>query len=195
MNGPGTITGWLDGLRAGDEQAAQRLWEEYFHRLVGLARARLGGRPRGPMDEEDVALNAFDTFCRGAQEGRFPRLADRQDLWQVLVMLTARKAVDADRRERARKRGGNPRGPAADDGPRLEELVGREPTPSFAAGVVEELCRLLDTLDPGIRAVALLKLEGLTNPEIARRLGRSRATIERKLQFIRLTWMKQESDG
>jgi DNA-directed RNA polymerase specialized sigma24 family protein len=192
MTGPGTITGWLDGLRAGDEQAAQRLWEAYFQRLVGLARARLASRPRGPVDEEDVALNAFDTFCRGVQEGRFPRLADRHDLWQVLVMLTARKAVDAARRERAAKRGGQA---AADDGRLMEELIGPEPTPSFAAGVADELRRLLDMLDDDLRPVALLKLEGLTNPEIARQLNRSRATVERKLKLIRLTWTELAADG
>src|SRR5687768_6855781 len=105
MNGPGAVTGWLDGLRVGDDLAAQRLWEEYFRRLVGLARARLGDRPAGLNDPEDVALSAFDTFCRGVAVGRFPKLNDRHDLWQVLVMLTARKAINAVRREQAIRRG------------------------------------------------------------------------------------------
>jgi hypothetical protein len=35
-----------------------------------------------------VALSAFASFCRGARESRFPRLADRQNLWGLL--LTAR---------------------------------------------------------------------------------------------------------
>jgi DNA-directed RNA polymerase specialized sigma24 family protein len=186
MAEPGSVTGWLDGLRAGDEVAAQRLWEGYFRRLVGLARHKLGGHPRGPAGSEDVALSAFDSFCRGAEQGRFPRLADRHDLWQVLVLLTARKAIDVARRERAGKRGGGAAGPA---GPFLEDVVGPDPTPSFAAEVAEECRRLLDAQPhPDLREIALAKLEGYTNPEIASRLGKSVATVERKLNLIRRTW-------
>jgi DNA-directed RNA polymerase specialized sigma24 family protein len=191
MAEPGSVTGWLDGLRVGDDVAAQRLWEGYFRRLVGLARHKLGGGPRGPTGSEDVALSAFDSFCRGAEQGRFPRLADRQDLWQVLVLLTARKAIDAVRRERAGKRGGgtSPGGADRPAGPFLEDVVGPDPTPSFAAEVADECRRLLDALpDPELRSVALAKLEGYTNPEIAARLGRSVATVERKLSLIRRTW-------
>src|SRR5205085_5062686 len=92
MSGDETVTYWLGQFQAGDRAAAQRLWERYFRRLVGLARKRLEGAPRQAADEEDVALSAFDSFCRGAERGRFPRLEDRNDLWRVLVTLTVRKA-------------------------------------------------------------------------------------------------------
>ena len=131
MSQTGSITGWLEGLRAGEEAAAQRLWEVYFHRLVGMARARLAGRSAGPAGSDDIALSAFASFCRGAEAGRFPRLNDSNDLWQVLMMLTARKVIDAVRREHAIKHGG---GLMAADGPHFETIVGDEPTPSFAAG-------------------------------------------------------------
>src|ERR1700751_1878035 len=94
MSPPGSVTLWLDGLRKGGSVAARKLWEGYFHRLVELARKRLGALPRAAADEEDVALSAFDSFCQGAAQGRFPRLNDRDDLWQVLFLLTQRKAID-----------------------------------------------------------------------------------------------------
>src|SRR6516162_145511 len=106
MSSPGSVTAWIAQLRAGDAAAAQPLWEGYYRRLVGLARQRLLGRPRAAADEEDVALSAFDSFCRGAEQGRFPRLADRDNLWQLLVTITARKALQLIRHERRRKRGG-----------------------------------------------------------------------------------------
>src|SRR5262245_22647587 len=190
MSAPGSVTCWLDGLRAGDAAAAQVLWEGYYGRLVRLAKQRLRGAAGGPADEEDVALSAFDSFCRGAARGRFPRLNDRDDLWQVLVLLTARKAADAVRAKRALKRGGGrvAQEPAADGGPGLSAVVGAEPTPSFAAQVAEECRRLLDRLgDDELRAVALLKMEGYTNAEVADKLGRSLATVERKLKLIRRT--------
>ena len=92
MASQGSVTRWIGELKAGDRQAAQKLWERYFQRLVGLARKKLRGAKWHAADEEDVALSAFDTFCRGAENGRFPRLDDRDNLWNVLVLLTARKA-------------------------------------------------------------------------------------------------------
>ena len=67
-----SVTQWIDRLKAGDPDAAQELWERYFRRLVGLARKKLRAAPRRAADEEDVALSAFDSFCRGAEQGRFP---------------------------------------------------------------------------------------------------------------------------
>ena len=94
MSTPGSVTAWIEQLKAGDAAAAAPLWQGYFRRLVGLARQKLGAAPRGVADEEDVALSAFDSFCRAAAQGRFPRLDDRDDLWQLLVMITTRKAID-----------------------------------------------------------------------------------------------------
>ena len=102
---PGTITVWIAELKAGDKRAAQRLWENYFARLVELARQRLLSAPRSMADEEDAALSAFHSFFRGVKENRFPRLERRDDLWQLLVLLTARKAFRMMKHE-LRERGG-----------------------------------------------------------------------------------------
>ncbi len=60
------ITVWITGLKAGDAAAAEGLWRQYFRRMVALARHKLVGLPAGASDEEDVALSAFDSLCRGA---------------------------------------------------------------------------------------------------------------------------------
>src|SRR5262245_25728428 len=151
-----SVTQWIDRLKAGDPDAAQKLWERYFRRLVALARKKLRAAPRRAADEEDVALSAFDSFCRGAGQDRFPRLHDRLDLWQLLVLLTARKASDLAQHERRQKRGGGAvldegalPGPADSSAPEaaLERIECPEPTPAFAAQVAEEYRRLLDRLD------------------------------------------------
>jgi hypothetical protein len=69
MSSEGSVTHWLARLQAGEDEAARLLWDRYFQRLVGLARKRLQGTPFRSADE-DVALSAFDSFCRAAQEGR-----------------------------------------------------------------------------------------------------------------------------
>src|SRR5262245_22878830 len=109
MSSGGSITHWLAQLKDGDHVAAQQLWPVYFQRLVALARSHLRSSPRRAADEEDVALSAFDSFCRGAQRGCFPRLDDRDDLWQLLVLITVRKAIDLVHHERRGARGGRVR--------------------------------------------------------------------------------------
>jgi DNA-directed RNA polymerase specialized sigma24 family protein len=191
-----SITFWIGQLKAGDSLAAQKLWEGYYGRLVGLARAKLRGAPRRVADEEDVALSAFDSFCRGAERNRFPQLEDRGDLWQLLLMITARKAIDLRQHEARKKRGGGAAPIAAPDGETdpLDEVVGREPTPEFAAQVAEECQRLLGGLDdPELREIALWKMEGYTNEEIAERLGVVGRTVERKLRLIRaIVWSRRD---
>ena len=195
----GSVTAWIEQLKAGDAAAATPLWQGYFRRLVGLARQRLGAAPRGVADEEDVALSAFASFCRAAAQGRFPRLDDRDDLWQVLMMLTARKAIKLIDRECAQKRGGQMKRAAAvvgtpDDSQTdaLAALPAQELTPEFAAEVAEE-CRLrLEALgDDELRGVVVDKMEGYTNEEIAARRGWSLGKVERKLRLIRKTWEQE----
>jgi DNA-directed RNA polymerase specialized sigma24 family protein len=196
----GSITRCVAELRAGDHAAAQILWERYFDHLVRLARRRLAisRRAGADADEEDVALSAFDSFCAGLAGGRFPRLEDRDDLWGLLVVITARKAsAQADRR-RAFKRGGhlfridqahgggNNSAAAADP---LIEIVAREPSPEFAAMVADETAHLLDRLgDATLRQIALWRMEGYTSDEIAGRLNCARRTVARRLDLIREIW-------
>ena len=127
MSSDGSITRWIGQLQAGDPAAAQPLWEHYFHLLVDLARHKLGAKPHA-ADQEDVALSAFDSFCRGLKRGRFPDLHDRDNLWKLLVVLTARKASHLIRDEQRLKRGGGQTAAAAQE---LEQVASQEPTPEF----------------------------------------------------------------
>jgi RNA polymerase sigma factor (sigma-70 family) len=179
----GAVSHWLALLQSGEADAAQPLWEAYYARLVRLARARAG--LRGHADAEDIAQSAFKSFCLGAARGRFPRLKDRFDLWRLLVVITARKAADHLKRQAAQKRGGGlpHESPAV-----IAEVIGREPTPEFAAMVAEEFQRLLDRLgDDRLRQVALWKMEGYTNQQISERLGCALRTVANKLELIRKT--------
>jgi len=197
VDGKGSITVWIDLLKAGDSAAARPLWAAYFDRLVHLARRHLGARPAAAADEEDAALSAFDSFCRRVRAGRFPDLNDRDDLWKLLIAITAHKAFNQMRDERRRKRGGgrvrHASALAVDDGPdAFADLLGREPTPELAAQAAEECRRLLDGLgDADLRAVAVAKMEGWTNAEIAARRGCSLVTVERKLRLIRRLWEQE----
>ena len=198
-----SITQWINRLKAGEADAAQKLWQRYFDRLVRLARVKLRGNVRLPADEEDVALSALDSFFRGAQHGRFPKLRDRDSLWPLLVLITMRKAFDLVQQERRQKRGGGAvLGEAALGGLGdtsvaefgLDQIIGKEPTPELAAQVAEECRRLLDVLgEEQLRSIALWKMGGYTNPEIAQKLGCVTSTVERRLRLIRRIWQKERT--
>jgi DNA-directed RNA polymerase specialized sigma24 family protein len=195
MSSDGSVTVWIGALKAGDHAAAQRLWERYFRQLVRLARARFGGARRRARGEEDAALSAFDSFCRGAAQGRFPQLRDRDNLWPLLVVITARKVIDARNHEaRAKRGGGKVRGESAwqdavdgsDRDGGINLVIGDEPTPAFVAEVAEETRRLLDALgSEELRSVAVWKMEGYSNAEIAKKMGCVERTVERRLKLIR----------
>jgi DNA-directed RNA polymerase specialized sigma24 family protein len=203
MPSEGSITRLFNQLQQGERATAQQLWELYFRRLVGLARSKLGQLPRGAADEEDVALSAFDSFCRGAEQGRFPQLGDRNSLWNLLVTITMRKVIDLRqylgrdkrdwRRVQQEAQGGDDE--SSWQGSGLAMLLSREPDPAFASEVAEECRRLLDSLsDNELREIALLKMEGYTNVAIAAKLDCALATVERRLKLIRKRWGKELPD-
>jgi DNA-directed RNA polymerase specialized sigma24 family protein len=191
---PGSVTALLARLKGGDHEAVRLLWQRYYPRLVALARQKLQGMPRRAADEEDAALSAFTSFCRRAELGQFPDLKDRDGLWALLVILTARKAADLAKHQHREKRGGGRvhgdsalRPAGGDSGPGgFDDLEGSDPTPEEAALLAEEVESLLGRLrDPALRQVAVWKLEGYTNAEIAGRQGCSLPTVERRLALIR----------
>jgi len=150
-----------------------------------------------------VALSAFFSFWRGAERGRFRELLDRHGLWRLLVTITVRKAHDLRRDEHRQKRGGGAviaaselegEGAAAAADAGLEQLVSREPSPELAAQLSEECRRLLARLDnTGLQSLALWKMEGYTNDEVAARLGCGLRSVERKLRLIRQIWGQEEA--
>jgi DNA-directed RNA polymerase specialized sigma24 family protein len=200
MSSGGSVTHWLGAIKNGEAAAAQMLWEGYYRRLVGLARLRLGQTPRRVADEGDVAVSALNSFFEGIPKGRFPQLNDRDDLRRLLVHITARKAIDQINHERCKRR--RPDSVVqvwaetthddshADAG--WPQVVGNEPTPEFAAQFAEEYERRLQSLNsPELRSVAVWKMEGYSNAEIAQKLGCVERSVERKLRLIRNRWARE----
>ncbi len=193
-----SVTQWLTDLKDGDETAAQRLWDRYFGHLAGLAEKRLKKIPLLPTDGEDVALSAMHSLWEGVSRGRFADLSDRESLLKLLVAITVRKANHAIRDEFRQKRGGGKvvgesvlLHPAErNTGARgLEVVLDRAPTPEFVAQMEEEMQRLFNLLpDEELRQIAAWKIQGLTSSEIAERIGKALATVERRLKLIRSLW-------
>jgi RNA polymerase sigma factor (sigma-70 family) len=199
MSSPGSVSHWIAALKAGDPSAAQPLWERYYRPLVALARKILRSTRRRAADEEDVVQNAFHSFFHAVAQGRFPEVDDRASLWRLLVVFTSNKALKQLAHEHRQKRGGgtlaDPMGiypiePVHEAA--LARFVGGEPTPESAAQAADECRRLLDLLgDETLRQVAVWKMEGYGNHEIADKLACSRRTVARKLEAIRILWSQE----
>ncbi len=184
-----SVTRLLDRLRHDDPQAAQALWDRFLQRMLAVARQRLGGAARRVADEEDVVVMAFERFLHGVRQGRFPRLNDRDDLWTVLFTLTSRLAARQARDQKRDKRGGG--AVRGDSALRPAEIADDDLTPAEAIALGDNLAHLLDSLgDDGLRQIALDRLAGHANAEIAERIGRAEVTVERRLRIIREVWQR-----
>jgi len=180
-------------LQDGDRQATQPLWERYYLELTRVARNQLRGVPRSIADEEDILISAFDSFFRRAEQGRFPNLNDRFDLWRLLVVITVRKAINRANYETRTKRSACSRVPDTDAEFLVAELASDSPSPEMCAIAAETCQKLMNSLaDETLQAIAIWKMEGYTNDEIAVKNNCSVRTVERKLVLIRRIW--DESD-
>jgi RNA polymerase sigma factor (sigma-70 family) len=190
-----SVSTWIAQLRDGDDDAAQRIFQRYVERLAQLAANRLRNRPKRRADEDDLVLAAFEEFVERARLGKFPKLRDRDDLWQILLLITDRRAVDHVRRELAYARHvkgesalAAPRATASADSP-LASVSAREPTPDEAAAFADDVANLLDRLhDDELQSIVGYRLAGYTDNEIAQRLQCSLRTVERRLKEIREHW-------
>lgn len=193
MSANGSVTGWIEAVKQGDDSAAAHIWNRYADRLLTLAQKKLDARTRRVADEEDVVASAMESCLRRARDGKHEKLDDREDLWKLLATITINKASKQGTHfTRLKRGGGNVRGDSAfeESGSGIgakgfDQIVDHEPTPEEAAMLTELCDRLLNSLDDSLRQVAVWKLEGLTHKEIAERLDCVPRTVVRKMEIIR----------
>jgi RNA polymerase sigma factor (sigma-70 family) len=201
----GSVTKLIQLLRSGDEEeremAALLIWRRYFRDLLELARNNLNRRVRRREDEEDVLQSMYKSFCLRQQRGEFD-LAGRDALWKLLVTITlckARNAAKAQGREKRDFRREQTM-PVDDESQSaqwaLEQMDAAGPSPAEAAVLNEALERRLEALtDPELRQIALWRLEGYTNREIADRLDMTERSVERRTERIREKWLSYDDGG
>lgn len=192
-----SVTRIIERLKVDDPNAASELWRKFFERLLPRARARLRGHADHAIDAEDLLVSVFDRFFRAVRENRFARLNDRDDLWQILLLLTDRRIVDHYRRGGIQRRGAgmtvsecDVRSSPAEGWEVMDDEFG----PEYVAAFNDQLSAAIGRLnDEKTRAIALLKLEGYENRDIARQLELSLSSVERKLRVVREVWSREFS--
>jgi RNA polymerase sigma-70 factor (ECF subfamily) len=174
------LSGLLRQVAAGDQAAWGDLLERHRPRLYRMVELRLDPRLRARLGASDVIQEAY--LIASAQVSEYLKKPTIPFyLW--LRLVTAQKLVGLHRNHlgtKARDAGRQislDRGamPAASSAALASNLIGREPSPSEAAGEIEQRRRLheaLDRMNPLDREVlALRHFEQLTNAETAQVLG------------------------
>ncbi len=191
------VTQWIRSLESGDETAAAELWDYCFPKLLKYSRKKLPDHLRRVLDEEDVALSVFKSFCVGVAKNSLGDIRGRDELWKLLYCITSRKAQRYIQYQVRQKRGGGqvsgesvfqmrrngqtPRG--------IDQVAGDEETPEMKAEIAEQCQHLMDKLaDEMLQTIALLRLEGYCVNEIAARVGCAKRSVERRIQLIRTIW-------
>ena len=187
-----STTVWLARALAGDRAARGELLQRHVARLRAFVRPRLGARLRGRESSGDVVqsvlrealagLDGFQPQERGGA-GFFAwllrtadhKLKSRGRFWNRLRRSAARDQTPADRAGLEGSADADPLAGAAADAE----------SPSAAASAREELERLeraFAELPADWReVVVLIRLQGLTHAEAARRLGRTESATRSML--------------
>jgi RNA polymerase sigma factor (sigma-70 family) len=200
MSDDDPITQWIAELRDNNDDAAAKLWKHFVQRLSELARHRLSPGNRSVYDEDDVVVSAFNSLFTGIAAGQFPELDDRGSLWRLLLIITSRKVSHRQRHDLQQRRDVRrtlsdsvftySTGDSAQRG--IQEVACREPTPEFVAQFTETSEALIECLgDVQLQDVAILRMEGYTDTEIAQRMKCSRSTVQRRLELVRRKWQRQ----
>ena len=183
------VTKWITHATAGDELAAEQIFNYYYERLVGLARQKLRAVPAPIADDEGAVVSAFRSFFSGVEAGEFAKLQGRDDLWKLLATMTARKAI-AQIRRHWRKTGEADR---MDRAAEVAEHLDRSLTPAEITAFVEDCERRIESLEePTLKQIALLRLEGYETREIAEQLEVHQRTVQRKIALIQGVWLESE---
>lgn len=195
----GSITRLIEDL-AGDttlrEPATDALWRRYVAQLVTVACRNLDDRARRREGEDDVVQSVFASFFARLEAGKL-EVANRDELWRLLVAMTtfkSRRAIAKHRRQKrdVRRETAPPAGGDSSEDLTWSDLVGDgEATPEQAAAFVEDVEQRLARLDERLREIVILRLEGYSNREIAERLDVAERTVERKLERVRSVWLAE----
>jgi RNA polymerase sigma factor (sigma-70 family) len=167
-------------LDARSPDAASELVQQYGDVILRVIRSRLNRLLRRQLDSQDLQQIVWASFF--AHRDLYSRFDTPEQLLAFLRSIAANKVIDecrrriaAARRSRLRERGLDSSGI-----PSLDVFVGREPSPSAAVGVRDQLAQL----SPQERRIVEMRVAGESNVHIAEELRVSERTVYRVLQAL-----------
>jgi RNA polymerase sigma-70 factor (ECF subfamily) len=182
-------------LRAGEDTAANEVFQRFARRLHGLAQRHLDSALRHKVDAEDVVQSAYKSFFLRYGAGTL-EVNDWNNLWGLLTLIALRKCADRAEHYRAERRAVSREvGPDTENAGSGWQAIDREPTPVEAALLAETVEQLLTTLDADERPIIELSLQGYTTQEISERLGRAERSVRRLRERVRKRLERTHQEG
>jgi RNA polymerase sigma-70 factor (ECF subfamily) len=183
-------------LRSGDDDAATQVFQRFADQLIALAQKRLSPKMRRKVDAEDVLQSVFRSFFARQAAGQMGPLANWDNLWGMLMVITLRKCGrridyfhsacrDIDRE--------TPNQKPADRSGEDWQTSGNEPTPAEAAQLTDMVEHLLNHFDGKHRDIVALSLQGCTAPEISSQLACTERMVYRVLERVK-EWVARQQD-
>ncbi|KAA1258980.1 RNA polymerase sigma factor [Rubripirellula obstinata] len=195
-NSDNQVSRCIRAVEEGDERATTELWQYVYPRLLAYSRQKLPRQLRRVLDEEDVALSAFKSFCAGAVRGSLGDIAGDDELWRLLFCISSRKARGYIRAETNQKRGGGKVSGESVFGDVSTSGIDQVADPGGPLEQFSMDCQhLMNSLDDDIlQTIAMLRIEGYGVDEIAERIELSKRSVERRLSLIRQIWTAEGID-
>jgi RNA polymerase sigma factor (TIGR02999 family) len=179
------ITEVLNAIDRGDAKAAAQLLPLVYQELRQLAANKLASEQPGQTLQPTALVH--EAYLRLIGEEDVPRWQNRAHFFAAAAEAMRRILIDAARRKRASKHGGDRvREP-------LDDVVAPERCEELLA--LDEALSRLATRDPDkARLVELRYFAGLSGEEAAKVLGISPATADRHWAYAR-AWLQAEVRG
>ena len=181
--GEGEITRLLAKMREGNPKAEEELLSRVYHELRALAASMMAHESPGQTLQPTALVDeAWMRLFGGAK----PQCPDRAYLFAAIGKAMRRILVENARRKKRLKRGGNL------EKVDIESVELAAPLPDDELLAVDEALDRLAESDPfAAKLVELCYYVGLTQPQAAKELGISLATVERTLAWAR-AWLYRD---
>lgn len=169
----------LNRCRAGEQDAATALYLRYANRLQSLAEKQTDQKTAVRIDPEGIVQSVFRTFFRRVTDGQY-NVADGEDLWKLLLVISLNKLRSQATKHRAQKRDVGKTVPLENssqkgEGYNNEALV-------ILRMTIDEIVGAL----PGVEQdIIRLRIEGHEVNDIANKTKRAKRSVERILQNFR----------
>ncbi len=166
-------------VRSGDDEAAHELYSRYVRRLFGLVEAKMGNRLRAKTTSEDIVQSVFKSIFRGVKSGHYDA-PPGESLWNLMAIVAVHKLSRLGQRHSAQSRDSSK---DVSYSSFENEIANQSLSPETLEVSVRDV---LDHFRPLDRTILQLRLEQHTVGEIAETISRSRRSVERSLQKIRI---------
>lgn len=178
----------LSRVQNGDAEASAQIVSEYGSHILRAVRRKMNRSIRDRFDSQDFAQAVWASFF--GHISVVQRIGSQGELAGFLSKMASHKVIDAGRRRKVRSEtpqsGSELPAVQKDNRTRMSQ-----PTPSQFAVANEQWERLTDDEQPRDRDLLVLRRQGLTHSEIAKKIGVSDRQVRRILERFE---RKQASD-